>query len=323
MGNAFLSKKCDQWLRITLLPKVGDRLLHDLYRYLNENSIPLADVEKPSLQQEISRLFLSGSPNPFANIPALSCRTQKVIDDLKREGIRPVFVFDENYPKTLKKSHGRKAPFCLFAKGCMSLMNKKSIAVVGTRNPTEEGIKRTGQIARILSELAYSMVSGGARGIDTAAHVGAAENGGSTIVVLPDGLLVTSRHSFISELASGKNVLLLSQFHPLQKWSAGCAITRNRTVAGLADALIIVETGIKGGTQHTVKYALEFEKPLFVLDFDGEDSQRWAGNSFLINSGHCLALPTDALRETMQQIPTIIKRTKPRKPKYRQEVFDI
>lgn len=300
------------WLKLALLNGIGNSTLHKIYNCINENSLMLDEIFTPSLQSHIFSLLSLRQQQVFLQFLKNTKHLEKLIQLLHKKNITPLFFFDKQYPKELKNTCGEKTPFVLFAYGNIALLKKKSIAIVGTRNPSRSAMQFTYQCTHAISQLNYPVVSGGAKGIDTAAHISILRYKGSTIFVLPYGILNYRNTDELNKLMNKGNTLILSEFHPLQIWEAGCAIARNKTIAGLSKAVIIVETGIKGGTQYTAYHGLKFQKPVFVLDFKDVKKQQPLGNKFLIHSANCIPLPPTAIPTALYNLHSIIKYNKKR-----------
>jgi DNA processing protein len=125
-------------------------------------------------------------------------------------------------------------------------------------------------------------VSGYAKGVDTATHLAALEQGGKTIIVLAEGINGFRIKREFSKDFDPKRVLVVSQFRPSQPWAAYAAMARNHVIFGLGNALVVIEAGEKGGTLAAGRDALKRGRPVFVLNFGDETP---AGNRILIDAG--------------------------------------
>ena len=123
-----------------------------------------------------------------------------------------------------------------------------------------------------LAKAGFTIVSGYAKGIDTQAHLGAIKGGltsggGKTIMVLPMGILnfkVYSELYPVIDILFSRSIIL-SEFFPTAKWTTAQALLRNRITAGLANAVLVVEPGTKGGTISTVRWAKQQNKTVFIV----------------------------------------------------------
>lgn len=173
---------------------------------------------------------------------------------------------DEAYPYRLKECYGK--PEQLFVKGNIPSMEGHVVAIVGTRQPTERGKELTETLVRELHERLdrLTIVSGGAYGIDIAAHRAAIKYGIPTIMVLAHGLdrMYPYQHINDAKMAM-QNGGVVSEYPEGTEPFATNFLQRNRIIAGLADAVVIVESKEKGGSLCTARYAFEYDRGLFAF----------------------------------------------------------
>ena len=139
----------------------------------------------------------------------------------------------------------------------------------------------------MLAKESINVISGYAHGIDLAAHKGALEAGGSTTFVLAEGILnFRVKEQIQSALGNDSfaHALIISEFPPGLTWKAHNAMTRNRTICGLSDALVVIESGLEGGTFEAGKTALDLKVPLFCVEY-AEPSPSAAGNPYFLQHG--------------------------------------
>jgi len=199
----------------------------------------------------------------------------------------------------------------LFCKGRISLLKSQGVAIVGSRNASEEGMSIARQFAADLALAGENVVSGYAKGIDTSAHEGALEKDGTTTIVLSHGILQFSKKKVFDKVAREGNTLIISQFHPREGWSAGNAMVRNRLVCALSKAVIVVECGPEKGEDGTMsgtfdagKTALQMKIPLFVLS-PGSFKNPPAGNKDLLRVGGIEVAPAEGIRAVLQNVNTV------------------
>ena len=176
-------------------------------------------------------------------------------------------------------------PDPLFAIGDASLLSMPMIAIVGTRNPTSYGLRVARSIATAMAEAGVVVVSGMARGIDAAAHHAALDAGGSTIAVLGTGVDVpypvghAELHRVISERG-----LVVSECGAGEMAHKGSFPKRNRIIAALGRATIVIEAGFKSGARNTANHALELGRALAAVP-GPIDSDQSAGTNLLLRDG--------------------------------------
>jgi DNA processing protein len=238
--------------------------------------------EEGSALALLERLEREADPALFDAHPPVGLDTmQDRLDEWRSEGIHVITVVDDGYPLNLRLVHDR--PAALFLRGRLHATDERSIAVVGTRKPTERGMQRAGDIARGLVAGGYVIVSGLAEGIDTAAHTATLDEGGRTVAVIGTGL----RHAFPkanSDLQArlGEESAVLSQFWPDQGPRRHTFPMRNAVMSGFARATVVVEAKGNSGARMQARLALEHGRPVFLLrsllEYDwAQDYARRAG----------------------------------------------
>jgi DNA processing protein len=191
-------------------------------------------------------------------------RAEEEINFIEKKNITPVFYLDEEYPVKLK--YCDDSPVLLYFKGKADLNKFKIISVVGTRKATEYGKNITEKIIEGLSEQDILIVSGLAYGIDIAAHKAAIKYNTPTIAVLAHGLdrIYPSVHKPLAEEMQ-ENGGLLTEYLSGTNPDRENFPTRNRIVAGIADATIVVEAGVKGGALITAALASSYNRDVFAV----------------------------------------------------------
>jgi DNA processing protein len=168
------------------------------------------------------------------------------------------------YPQVLRRL--ADPPALLFVHGPVRLPPLRRIAIVGTREPTAWGEAAAAALGRIAARGGTLVVSGLARGIDTAAHTAVVEAGGTTWATLPAGLDVIypgSNRGLAARIVETGGALL-SEYWPGTRPRPAFFVERDRLQAALADAVLVVETDRTGGTQHTIRFARELGVPIWV-----------------------------------------------------------
>lgn len=190
---------------------------------------------------------------------------------------------DPNYPELLKQIYD--PPFVLYVKGSLIPRDKNSVAVVGSRQTTHYGINVARKLSYQMAYVGVTVVSGGARGIDTAAHQGALNGKGRTIAVLGTGIniIFPSENAALFEKIS-ENGAVITQFpfnRPADKQSFPI---RNRIVAGMTLGTVVVEANLSSGALITANFATEAGRQVFAVP-GSIDSPRSKGCHELIKKG--------------------------------------
>jgi len=192
---------------------------------------------------------------------------------------------DSFYPKDLLNTNDY--PLILYAKGDATILENNHIAIIGTRYASTYGMEMAHKFAFELAQCGYSIISGLARGIDTAAHNGALE-GGKTIAVIGSGLanIYPRENQNLAEAISHKGVLL-SEFPMTTPPDRQNFPQRNRVVAGMAKSIILIEAPIKSGAMITMQIGKNLGKNLYALP-GRVDTGNFDGNHALIRSSYAL-----------------------------------
>lgn len=203
-------------------------------------------------------------------------RAEKEIEFIEKNKIKTLFYTDREYPYRLKECPD--SPVMLFSKGNCDLNAGKFVGIVGTRNATEAGKENC---RKLVADLAVTfpgtcIVSGLAYGVDICAHKAAIENGLPTIGVLGHGLdrIYPAVHRPTAAKMAHEGALLteyLSQTNPDRQ----NFVQRNRIIAGMSDAVIVVESATRGGALITAEVANEYNRDVFA--FPGRISDEWSG----------------------------------------------
>jgi len=183
----------------------------------------------------------------------------------ERYNIKLLSFFRDEYPLRLKQLID--APLLLFYKGNADLNPERTIAVVGTRKPKKESLELTNQIIEELSYLGVQVISGLAYGIDIAAHRSALSNQLPTIGVLAHGLdtiYPTNHRNTAQEMVNSNSGLLTEMLHNT-KLHPDLFPRRNRIVAGLSDAVLVVESKNTGGSMATAQIARSYDREVFAI----------------------------------------------------------
>jgi DNA processing protein len=215
------------------------------------------------------------------------------LDDAGQHRVEVIGFSNPMFPPRLRQIPD--PPVIIYVKGSMDcLLAPSLIAVVGTRSPSPYGEKCAKRFGFRLAEKGIGVVSGLAIGCDTAAHTGCLAANGQTIAVLAHGLDTVSpaRNRDLASQIQDANGSLVSEYPIGTPARRNSFVDRDRLQIGLSDGLLVVETGVKGGTMHTVKYCGEQEKPLACLDhpLDYQPHQKSAGNQMLIKDGKAFPL---------------------------------
>ena len=203
-----------------------------------------------------------------------SKEVDEVAGRLQTQGVNAVLLGDDGYPRSLAQV--RAAPAALFVYGPRQLLDRPGLGICGSRKATDEGLRAARACGEAVAAHGINVVSGYARGVDMATHTGALSAGGTTVIVLAEGIdHFRMRRGEFTDLWDPPRAVVVSQFSPKQPWHAGSAMTRNAVISALSQALIVVEAGESGGTLAAALHALERGQPVMVLElFDSPPGNR-------------------------------------------------
>jgi predicted Rossmann fold nucleotide-binding protein DprA/Smf involved in DNA uptake len=216
------------------------------------------------------------------------------LESLFSKGMWAITRLDALYPARLRERLKHQAPSVLFGSGDLALLNRGSVAVIGSRNIDESGAAFARKVGHKAAAAKVAVVSGGARGSDRLAMEGALEGGGVTIGVLADSLERTICQPELRQLILDAQLLFLTPYVPTAGFSVGGAMGRNKLIYALADAAVVVSSDYQtGGTWAGATEALKAGWcPVFVRD--GTDLPK--GNHALLKLG-ATAFPKQELEQ--------------------------
>ncbi len=276
---------------------IGSRLIRRLsakgvirsHRDLFQPDLDLSSCACDETLSENDRQRISALPRPDKDRELFF----KKAEHCMQSGIRSVSWDDARYPKMMKNLDGM--PIILYLKGNSDCLDESgnSVAVVGSRKPSNYGLRATADIVRDLALQGTVIISGLARGIDTAAHRAALNAGGKTIAVTACGLDLVyppENRDLFDEIAD--KGLLLSEMPPGQEAVRRYFPARNRIMSALSDVVAIMEAGEFSGTLHTASFAAAQGRDVFVLP-GSIYSTYCLGNLMLLRDGAEILLSAD------------------------------
>lgn len=227
-------------------------------------------------------------------------RAGKEMEFIQKYGIRVLFYTDKDFPRRLKTCSD--APVLVYTKGNMNLDEQRVVSIVGTRNATEYGKKVCNDLVHVFSERKYPVlvVSGLAYGIDIQAHKSALKYNVPTVAVLGHGLdkLYPSLHTETAKKML-ENGGLVTDFPSGTKIDPTNFLRRNRIIAGLADATIVVESAEKGGALVTADIASSYNRDVFAFPGRAGDTFSKGCNQLIRSNGANLIEGIDDLEYFM------------------------
>ncbi|WP_339006354.1 DNA-processing protein DprA [Fusobacterium polymorphum] len=206
----------------------------------------------------------------FDKLALYKMEIEKIIKNCEEKNIKIFYYSYENYPKNLIDI--KESPYVIFVKGNLPSNKEleKSFAIVGTRKPSKEGIDFARDIGQYLSKNNIYNISGLALGIDTEGHNMSLQKTGAILGQGLDLEIYPRENVKLAEMILENNGFLLSELIPQTEISLFSLIKRDRLQSALTSGIVIAETGIKGGTVNTFKYAREQKRKIFISDINKE-----------------------------------------------------
>jgi DNA processing protein len=282
-------------LALTQIPQVGPVQAKILLQHLNVNEI---FHTKRRVLEKIEGIgsVRAASIVSFRNFS----RAEQEIRFIEKYQIKPLFITDEKYPRRLLNCYD--SPILLFYKGEADLNAQKIISVIGTRNHSEYGKQTTERFIKELAEQHITVISGLAFGIDAIAHKACLKNQMATVGVLAHGLdqVYPSEHTTLAREMVKNNGGLLTEFPSNSKPDKHNFPSRNRIVAGMSDAVIVIETGLKGGSLITADLANGYNKDVFAVPGRITEHKSAGCHELIRNNKAQLITSATELVDTMQ-----------------------
>ncbi len=249
-------------IALSLIPKIGHVTAKKLVAYVGSFKGVFSETKKNLMKIPGIGSVLAES---IINSDVIS-KAEEEIEFIKKSKITPIFYLDKEYPERLK--HCEDAPILIYTLGEMDLNSRKMISIVGTRKATTEGLAFTEKLIKDLKDRNHNpvIVSGLAYGVDAAAHQAALVNGLQTIAVLGHGLdiIYPASHKSLAKSIINQG-MLVTDFPCKSIRDKNNFIKRNRIIAGLSDATIVIESGEKGGSLITADIANSYNRDVFAL----------------------------------------------------------
>lgn len=265
------------------LPRVGTVAIHRILAALavrDASPRHLLDYDADCLIAEA--LLTEAQATRFVSDEERDWRAGAV-ETLEAANVHLLAVTSDAYPSCLRGKRPGMMPPLLMVRGNVGLLGPGGIAFAGARKASQRGLEITRALVAAAIAQRFTVVSGGAAGTDAATHEEALAQGGSTVVVLAEGICTPRARAFDALLDTG-NAAVVSTFLPHDPWQAWRAMERNRYILGLSDRLVVVEAGTRGGTLAAGREAIDAGIPTWVLDYE-DAPESAAGNRLLVELG--------------------------------------
>ncbi len=297
-------------LMLTRIPGIGANRLRQLISNFKDSREVFKATPKELIQIEGFNKKLAYKIANFKNTPEYEKAEEYAnlqLSKLNKINGRIITFWDNEYPELLKKIFD--PPAFIYVLGRLEKVDKYSIAIVGTRNPSRYGISVTEKFTAELVKLGVTIVSGLARGIDTLVHSTVLKNSGRTIAVIGSGLDVIyppeNKSLFWKIVDSGA---VISEYEMGAKPDAVNFPKRNRIISGLTLGTLVIETGIDGGAMITARTAFDQNREVFAIPGLITESRSCGCNTLIRDNRAKLVISVeDILSELGNKLKPILK----------------
>ncbi len=281
-----MNKEAAYWIALAHLSGWGHSKINNLIiRFYHENKLSIEDFFQLSESNWRSQYgFEDKEVEDLKKVKSELANIAFLAETLQNEGYELIPITSPEYSRSLKENLKiAHAPALLYVKGNKQIMQKKSIAIVGSRNAMDKSLEFTDNIAKLASKEFKVVVSGFAKGVDKQALDSAINYKGQSIIVLPQGIMTfgSGFKKYYKQIVDG-DVLVLSTFFPKATWQVELAMARNPIIYGLANEIYVAESSDKGGTWSGVIDGLRKNRKIYVRKPDSDENN---ANNLLIQKG--------------------------------------
>ena len=291
---------------------VGPKKVLSIGNTIKERNIPIESLEDlASLMKTMKEKAINSVR--MEDLQKAYNYAMNIVEASKAEGIGFKGYYDDDFPESLQKTVDEEGkenpPLLLWYRGDFSITKLPGIAVIGTREPTEEGIIGGKYLAGEFAKRGFNIVSGLAIGCDTCGHEGALNVNGKTTAILANGLdnksIYPPENRDLAENIVKNGGVLLSEYPINTSVNRYSLVARDKLQSGLAQATLVIQTGKAGGTMHAAKATLAANKPLYVMLFKKEETnkhEKCLGNEVLHEQGAIYLKGNDNIDEISHSI---------------------
>lgn len=272
------------WVTLALMPKIWNKRKNEIFVKCFQNNPQISIIELFEESKNWDIVGLDDSEKElFQQAKNQLANNSFLVEELLSQGFDILPIYHQDYPKTLKLNLKYNAPTVIYLKGNKSLLQKQSVAIVGSRKADMKSLLFTDNIAKKATMEQKVVVSGFAKGVDRKALDSALEANGESIIVLPQGIMTFSSgfKEYYKSIAQGK-VLVMSTFAPKAPWSVELAMARNPIIYGMASEIYVAQSDDKGGTWSGVIDGLRKNRTINVRYPDKDEKN---ANILLIQKG--------------------------------------
>ena len=286
-----------EWIALTLTPGLGPTTARKLVDHFGTPEAvflaPLTALEATGIQAVSAQAIATGKSAELA---------REEIARADAQGVTILSMDDPRYPVRLNQIYD--PPLVLYVRGGADLLNRPGIAVVGTRHPTPYGSGMAERLGCDLAAQGLVIISGMARGVDTASHRGAISAKGKTVAVFGTGVdvIYPKENSRLSEQILSFGGALISEF-PMGTFAAPQNFPiRNRILSGMSVGVLVVEAAEYSGTRITARLALEQDRDVFAVPGNVTNKNSWGPNTLIKQGAKLVATWEDVWEDLPSEV---------------------
>jgi DNA processing protein len=283
-------------IALSLIPGLGAQRITRLIQHFNEPQ----RIFKSSLN-ELLRIdgIGNGSATEIVKFKSWN-KVEEILNYAQKNQVWLLSYADPNYPERLK--HIYDPPVLLWGKGNIHALSATGIAIIGTRKPSVYGKEMAEKFSKELTAHGLTVISGLAYGIDTIAHRACVETNSTTVAVLGSGIdrIYPSSNLKLAQRIVETGGAVISEFPPGTKPDAGNFPVRNRIVSGLSLGVLVIESGLTGGSMITANLALDQGREVFAVPHEISKKNGEGGNALIKRSNAKLISSIDDILSELQ-----------------------
>ncbi len=298
------SQAASYWLALALTPGLGPTRVRKLVEHFGS--------AERVFQASLTELEATGMPvvsaQSLASGKSIELAQQEIVKAVEC-GAKIIALDDQAYPQRLKEIYD--PPVVLFVRGNVETLAMPGIAMVGTRHPTPYGVGMAERLAKDLTAHGLVIISGMARGVDTASHRGAIAAGGKTIAVFGTGIdvIYPKENSRLSEQILSLGGALISEFSIGTFAAPQNFPIRNRIISGMSVGVLVVEAAEYSGTRITARCALEQNRDVYAVPGNVTNKNSWGPNTLIKQGAKLVATWEDVWEELPTDVQDALNST--------------
>jgi DNA processing protein len=296
----------DYWLALALTPGIGATRGRKLVQHFGTPDA----VFHASLTELEATGMMAVSAQSIATGSSLN-KAEEELAKARSVDAKIVAIGDPGYPQRLLEIYD--PPLCLYVRGDTSALSQPGVAVVGTRHPTPYGVGMAERLSCDLSARGIIIISGLARGVDTAAHRGTVNAKGKTVAVLGTGVdvIYPRENAKLADQILSVGGAVISEF-PVGTFAAPQNFPiRNRIISGLSVGVLVVEAGEYSGTRITARCALEQSREVYAVPGNVTNKLSWGPNTLIKQGAKLVATWEDVWEELPSEVRLQLEAEKP------------